>query len=57
VQVPGFGDRFHAYQIADGRTQSIATIGKWYGTKPRFLPAGPSWKGGVPATAPGARRS
>ncbi len=34
VQVPDFGDRFFTYQIVDHRTDSFATIGKQYGTKP-----------------------
>jgi hypothetical protein len=49
VQVPDFGDRFYTYQIADARTQSIAALGKQYGTKPGFyLLVGPNWKGEVP---------
>ena len=50
VQVPDFGDRFFTYQIVDHRTDSFASIGKQYGTKPGFyLLVGPNWKGDVPA--------
>jgi len=49
VQVPNFGDRFYTYQIVDHRTDSFATIGKQYGTRPGFyLLVGPNWKGDVP---------
>ena len=49
VQVPDFGGRFFTYQIADARTDSFASIGKQYGTKPGFyLLVGPHWKGAVP---------
>jgi hypothetical protein len=49
VQVPDFGDRFFTYQIVDHRTDSFASIGKQYGTKPGFyLLVGPHWKGDVP---------
>jgi hypothetical protein len=49
VQVPDFGDRFWVYQIVDQRTDSFASIGKMYGTKPGFyLLAGADWKGKVP---------
>jgi hypothetical protein len=49
VQVPDFGDRFYTYQIVDHRTDSFASIGKQYGTKPGFyLLVGPNWKGDVP---------
>ena len=34
VQVPDFGDRFFVYQLTDARTDSFASIGKQYGTKP-----------------------
>ena len=50
VQVPDFGDRFFIYQLVDHRTDSFASIGKQYGTKPGFyLLVGPNWKGDVPA--------
>ncbi len=50
VQVPDFGDRFYVYQICDARTDSFATIGKQYGTKPGFyLLVGPNWQGETPA--------
>ena len=50
VQVPDFGDRFFTYQICDARTDSFASIGKQYGTKPGFyLLVGPNWKGEAPA--------
>jgi hypothetical protein len=50
VQVPDFGERFYTYQIADARTDSFASIGTQYGTKPGFyLLVGPNWKGDVPA--------
>jgi hypothetical protein len=50
VQVPDFGGRFFTYQLADARTDSFASIGKQYGTKPGFyLLVGPNWKGDVPA--------
>jgi hypothetical protein len=50
VQVPDFGDRFFTYQIVDHRTDSFASIGKQYGTKPgHYLLVGPNWKGDVPA--------
>src|SRR5271154_768491 len=49
VQVPDFKGRFFTYQIADARTDSFASIGKQYGTKPGFyLLVGPNWKGSVP---------
>ena len=50
VQVPDFGDRFFTYQIVDHRTDSFASVGKQYGTKPGFyLLVGPNWKGETPA--------
>jgi hypothetical protein len=50
VQVPDFGDRFFTYQIVDHRTDSFASIGKQYGTKPgHYLLIGPNWKGDAPA--------
>ncbi|MEI5999069.1 DUF1254 domain-containing protein [Paraburkholderia bengalensis] len=49
IQVPDFGNRFWVYQIVDLRTDSIAELGKMYGSKPGFyLIAGPNWKGTVP---------
>jgi hypothetical protein len=49
VQVPDFGDRFWVYQVVDQRTDSFATLGKMYGTKPGFyLLAGVDWNGKVP---------
>jgi hypothetical protein len=50
VQVPDFGGRFFTYQIVDHRTDSFASIGKQYGTKPgHYLLVGPNWSGTVPA--------
>ena len=50
VQVPDFGERFFTYQIVDHRTDSFASIGKQYGTKPgHYLLVGPNWKGDAPA--------
>jgi len=50
VQVPDFGERFFTYQITDARTDSFASIGKQYGTKPGFyLLVGPNWKGDLPS--------
>jgi len=50
VQVPDFGDRFFTYQIVDHRTDSFASIGKQYGTKPGFyLVVGRNWNGNPPA--------
>ncbi|MFZ0065932.1 MAG: DUF1254 domain-containing protein [Pseudolabrys sp.] len=49
VQVPDFGDRFFVYQLTDARTDSFASIGKQYGTKPgHYLLVGPHWNGDVP---------
>jgi len=49
VQVPDFGERFYTYQLCDARTDSFASIGKQYGTKPGFyLLVGPNWHGQVP---------
>jgi hypothetical protein len=49
VQVPDFGDRFFTFQIVDHRTDSFASIGKQYGTKPGFyLLVGPNWNGTAP---------
>ena len=49
VQVPDFGERFFTYQMTDARTDSFASIGKQYGTKPGFyLLVGPNWTGHVP---------
>jgi hypothetical protein len=49
VQVPDFGNRFYTYQLADARTNSFASIGKQYGTKPGFyLLVGPHWQGEAP---------
>ena len=50
VQVPDFGERFFTYQIVDHRTDSFASIGKQYGTKPgHYLLVGTNWKGDAPA--------
>lgn len=58
VQVPDFGDRFFTYQIVDHRTDSFATIGKQYGTKPgHYLLVGPNWKGDTPSGIKGVFRS
>ncbi|PPJ14966.1 DUF1214 domain-containing protein [Nocardia cyriacigeorgica] len=49
VQVPDFGDRFWVYQAVDQRTDSIAQLGKMYGTEPGFyLLAHRDWDGEVP---------
>jgi len=49
IQVPDFGDRFWVYQIADQRTNSFATMGKMYGTKPgNYMFVGPDWDGEKP---------
>lgn len=49
VQVPDFGGRFFTYQIVDHRTDSFASIGKQYNTKPgHYLLVGPNWNGEVP---------
>jgi len=49
VQVPDFGNRFWVYQIVDLRTDSFASLGKMYRSKPGFyLLVGPDWKGTVP---------
>jgi hypothetical protein len=49
VQVPDFGERFFTYQIVDARTDSFASIGKQYGTKPgHYLLVGPHWNGDIP---------
>jgi hypothetical protein len=58
VQVPDFKGRFFTYQITDARTDSFASIGKQYGTKPGFyLLVGPNWKGNVPKGINAAYRS
>lgn len=50
VQVPDFGTRFFTYQIVDHRTDSFASIGRQYNTKPgHYLLVGPNWKGDVTA--------
>jgi hypothetical protein len=50
VQVPDFGDRFFTYQMVDHRTDSFASIGKQYGTKPGvYLLVGPNWNSNPPA--------
>jgi hypothetical protein len=50
VQVPDFGERFFTYQIVDHRTDSFASVGKQYRTKPgHYLLVGPNWKGDAPA--------
>jgi hypothetical protein len=42
IQVPDFGDRFWVYQVVDLRTDSFASLGRMYGTRPGFyLLAGP----------------
>jgi hypothetical protein len=49
VQVPDFGDRFFTYQMVDHRTDSFASIGKQYNTKPgHYLLVGPNWNERVP---------
>jgi len=50
VQVPDFGDRFWVYQVVDQRTDSFASLGKMYGSKPGlYLLVGPDWNGRAPA--------
>ncbi|MDM0070444.1 DUF1254 domain-containing protein [Variovorax sp. J31P207] len=54
LQVPDFGDRFWVVQVLDSRTDSIAELGRMYGSPPGFyLLVGPNWVGTVP---PGIRR-
>lgn len=49
LQVPDFGERFWVYMSVDQRTDSFASIGKMYGTKPgAYLLAGADWSGTVP---------
>jgi hypothetical protein len=49
LQVPDFGGRFWVYQAVDQRTDSFASLGSMYGTKPGFyLLAGADWKGTAP---------
>ncbi len=58
VQVPDFGERFFTYQMVDHRTDSFASIGKQYGTKPgHYLLVGPEWKGETPAGVTAVFRS
>ena len=58
VQVPDFGDRFFTFQIVDHRTDSFASIGKQYGTKPGFyLVAGPNWNSNPPTKINAVYRS
>ena len=58
VQVPDFGDRFFTYQIVDHRTDSFASIGKQYGTKPGFyLLVGPNWNSNPPTKINAVYRS
>jgi hypothetical protein len=56
--VPDFGDRFFTYQMVDHRTDSFASIGKQYNTKPgHYLLVGPDWNGTVPVGIIAAFRS
>ncbi|HKS09877.1 MAG TPA: DUF1214 domain-containing protein [Pyrinomonadaceae bacterium] len=49
VQVPDMGERFFVYQIVDLRSDSFASVGSMYGTKPGFyLLVGPNWTGPTP---------
>jgi len=58
LQVPDFGDRFWVYQVVNQRTDSFASLGKMYGTKPGlYLLVGPDWKGQAPAGIQGVFRS
>ena len=42
VQVPDFGTRFYTYQMVEHRTDSFASIGRQYNTKPgHYLLVGP----------------
>ncbi|MBK0370057.1 DUF1254 domain-containing protein [Flavobacterium agrisoli] len=50
IQIPDFGNRFWVYQIVDQRSNSFATVGSMYNTKPGFyMFVGPDWKGEKPA--------
>jgi hypothetical protein len=58
VEVPDFGDRFWVYQVVDQRTDSFASLGKMYGTKPGiYMLVGPDWKGQAPAGLQGVFQS
>lgn len=58
IQVPDFGDRYFAYQMADARTESFCRIGKQYGTEAGFhLLVGPNWNGDVPEEINGIWRA
>lgn len=58
IQVPDFGMRFWVYQVVDARTDSFASLGAMYGTKPGFyLLVGPKWDGNTPAGIAGVFRS
>jgi len=49
IQVPNFGDRFWVYQVCDERTDSFASMGKLYDTKPGcYLLAHRGWGGEWP---------
>jgi len=49
MQVPDFGDRFWVFQICDERTDSFASLGKLYDTKPGcYLLAHRDWDGELP---------
>jgi hypothetical protein len=49
IQVPDFGDRFWVYQVCDERTDSFASLGKLYDTKPGcYLLAHRDWDGDWP---------
>jgi len=49
LQVPDFGKRFWVYQLADQRTNTFASLGAMYSSKPGFyLLVGPNWKGEKP---------
>ncbi|RUU28507.1 DUF1254 domain-containing protein [Mesorhizobium sp. M6A.T.Ce.TU.016.01.1.1] len=49
IQVPDFDNRFWVYQIVDSRTDSFASLGKMYASRPGFyLFVGPGWQGEIP---------
>lgn len=49
LQIPDAGSRYWMFQVGDHRTDSFATIGSMYGTRPGFhLVVGPAWDGTAP---------
>jgi len=58
IQIPDFGDRFWVYQIVDQRSNSFATVGSMYDTKPGFyMFVGPDWEGEKPEGVEAVYRS